>query len=83
MKTEDTITDLSVLEHRANGIREWLVKNGRGCFDEQEHVHAQTKGKIYWHYGYMCALVDVLNFLRGDIVTTAAESDSQPSDKCN
>jgi hypothetical protein len=85
MKMDDTIANLSALERRANGIREWLEKNGRGCFEEQEHIHAETKGKIYWHYGYMCALVDALNFLRGDTddVSSAAPSDSPPLGKCN
>jgi len=82
MKPDDLIFDLGPFEKRIEGIQDWLEKNGRGCFEEQEQVHAGTKGKIYWHYGYMCALIDALNFLRGADPANA-HSDSPPSDKCN
>ena len=85
MKLDESIVDLNTLQRRADGIREWLEKNGRGCFEEQEHIHAGTKGKIYWHYGYMAALVDVLNFLDGGnlLDDTSAAAHNQASGKCN
>jgi hypothetical protein len=63
MKPDDSIFDLGPLEKRAEGIRDWLAKNGRGCFEEQKHTRADTQEKIYWHYGYMAALTDVLRYL--------------------
>ena len=65
MSKDDVMTDISTLVNRAQGIRQWLTENGGECFEEQEHVHAGTKGKIYWHYGYMAALIDMLRYLTG------------------
>jgi len=67
MKKDDPILDLSPLEQRSEGIRDWLTKNGRGCFEEQKHTRADTQEKIYWHYGYLAALTDVLNFLSREL----------------
>jgi hypothetical protein len=75
MKNDDTIFDLESLENRARGIQKWLDKNGRGCQEEQKHIRAGTIEKIYWHYGYMVALMDVLRVL-GREITTASESSS-------
>ena len=41
----DRVVDLGPLEARAKGLLDWLEENGRGCFDEQEHIRAGTKGK--------------------------------------
>jgi hypothetical protein len=54
---------LERLERRAENIQKWLEENGRGCQEEQKHIRAGTVEKIYWHYGYMVALMDVLRFL--------------------
>ena len=54
------------------GIQKWLDKNGRGCQDEQKHIRAGTGEKIYWHYGYMVALMDVLRFLGRSITAHLA-----------
>ncbi len=51
------------IERRARNIQKWLDENGRGCQEEQKHIRAGTVEKIYWHYGYMVALMDVLRFL--------------------
>lgn len=74
MKPQDTIADLSVIQARAKGMHRWLEQNGRGCFDKQKHVRAGTQEKIYWRYGYMVALMDVLCFL------ASVEEPTQPTD---
>ena len=88
MNKGDIIFDIEPLEKRAKGIRGWLERNGRGCFDEQKHTRAGTVEKIYWHYGYMAALTDVLRFLGREItIQSFGESSSPPHtkqpDKCN
>lgn len=83
MKKNDTIVDLESLETRARGIQEWLDKNGRGCQEEQQHIRAETTEKIYWHYGYMVALMDVLRFLGREITTVSESSSIRQSDRCN
>lgn len=80
MKPEDTIADLSVIQARGTGMHRWLEQNGRGCFDKQKHVRAGTQEKIYWRYGYMVALMDVLCFLAGKSPRTdIAESGREPT----
>lgn len=74
MKRGDIILDIEPLEKRAKGIRAWLEENGRGCFEEQKHTRAGTVEKIYWHYGYVAALSDVLRFLGREIITHATPS---------
>jgi hypothetical protein len=85
MKSGDLIFDIEPLEKRAKGIQEWLDKNGRGCQEEQKHIRAGTVEKIYWHYGYMVALMDVLRFLGREITTVASSehSHTQKPDRYN
>jgi len=75
MKKHDMVFDIEPLETRAKGIREWLEENGRGCFEEQKHTRAGTEEKIYWHYGYMAALTDVLRFLSREITSQTVPSE--------
>lgn len=52
------------MRDRANGQKEWLLQQDGGkCFDEQLHSTEGTQERIYWHYGYMVAVQDVLNLL--------------------
>ena len=62
----DNILDLRVVEDRAKALRSWLQKNGANCFSEQRQLEEGTLELIYWHYGYMVALQDVLRLLTGE-----------------
>jgi hypothetical protein len=44
----------------AEGLRDWLKENAPECCEEQRHLDAGTPERVYWHYGYLCALRDVL-----------------------
>jgi len=46
----------------AEGLRKWLKENAPECCDEQRHLDAGTPERAYWHYGYLCALDDVLRW---------------------
>jgi hypothetical protein len=49
---------------RADGIKKWLREiDGCTCQEEQLHTTEGTSERIYWHYGYMVALCDVLRLL--------------------
>lgn len=50
----------TVLEQRAQELRGWLEKQGRECWDEQKHLRPGSPEQIYWHFGYLSALDDVL-----------------------
>ena len=66
----DTALDLGCFAERAIKQAQWLKENGGVCFDEQLHLNEGSQERIYWHYGYMVALSDVLCFLTGERPTT-------------
>ncbi len=77
----DAVLDLTVVEDRARALREWLQENGANCFSEQRHLNEGTPERVYWHYGYMIALQDVLRFLTGDKITERSPSDKSSSSR--
>ena len=88
MEKDDSILDFALLTKRAEDTRDWLKENGRECFTEQKHIRGLNQEKIYWHYGYLAALTDVLRFLSNEVTdqTVADTRLSAPSgrtDRCN
>lgn len=60
-------TDLTnKIEERIEGIEVWIEQEGSNCKQEQAHLLKGTKEKIYWHYGYLIALKDILRLLGED-----------------
>lgn len=60
----DAISKLK-LENRIKELKDWLDKNGNNCQEEQLHTEPEiTPEKIYWHYGYLVALNDMLNLMQ-------------------
>jgi hypothetical protein len=55
--------DISAIDARIKGLTEWLEENAPECFTEQRHIREGTQERVYWHYGYMVALRDMLRFL--------------------
>jgi uncharacterized protein YecT (DUF1311 family) len=49
-----------VLEERAQELRAWLEKKGHNCWHEQRHLNEDSAEQVYWHFGYLSALQDVL-----------------------
>jgi hypothetical protein len=60
------VSDISQIEERINGLREWLKKEAPECFIEQKHAEEGSQERIYWHHGYMMGLRDALRFFTGD-----------------
>jgi hypothetical protein len=48
------------LRRRADELRKWLEQNGEHCWDEQKHLQDGSSEQVYWHFGYLAALQDVL-----------------------
>lgn len=48
------------LRKRREELQAWLQENGRECWGEQRHLHEGSAEQIYWHFGYLAALQDVL-----------------------
>ena len=51
---------------RAEKLDEWLDKEG--VKKEQAHLNKDSKERLYWHYGYLMALKDVLALLGKKII---------------
>lgn len=45
---------------QAEALSRWLAENAAGCELPQKHLDPGTVEQTYWHYGYLCALKDVL-----------------------
>jgi len=58
--------DISVIEKRIRDTSAWLEKHGGSCISEQKHLDEGSQERIYWHYGYLIALKDMLHFLTGE-----------------
>ena len=52
-----------LLERRIRNMSAWLKENGPDCTAEQAHLDEGSRERVYWHYGYMVALKDVLKLL--------------------
>jgi hypothetical protein len=48
------------LKTRADGLQDWLNQECPECFSDQKHLHQGTTERAYWHYGYLCAVRDIL-----------------------
>lgn len=56
------------LQKRADGIGEWLDEIGSRCRTEQKHTDEGTgTERVYWHYGYCVAILDVLEALKTEL----------------
>lgn len=55
--------DIGSVEKRAGDVKEWLQKNAPESLNEQKHLDEGTQERVYWNYGYMVALRDILRFL--------------------
>ncbi len=52
-----------LIERRIRNMSAWLKENGPDCVTEQAHLDEGSRERVYWHYGYMVALKDVLKLL--------------------
>lgn len=58
---------IAKLQKRAEAIDSWLkTEEGMHCKSVQAHPDKGTPERVYWHYGYMVALRDVMNLIRRD-----------------
>jgi hypothetical protein len=50
---------LQEISVKIEGLTRWLAENASYTV-EQKHLQEGTTERVYWHYGYLCALRDVL-----------------------
>jgi hypothetical protein len=56
----------AAIERRIAELQNWFQENGADCFDEQAHLDDGSRERLYWHYGYLVALRDILALLPGE-----------------
>lgn len=64
------------IEQRERDLTEWLRSAAPRCFSEQRHCEEGTQERVYWHYGYLMALRDVMSLLRGESEATSNRPDN-------
>jgi hypothetical protein len=52
------------VDDRIDGLTEWLTQNASQCRD-QAHLNEGSPERAYWHAGYLAALRDLRDVLRG------------------
>ena len=55
---------IRVLEKRIDNLKSWLKLHGGNCAEEQLHLNQNSKERIYWNYGYLMALIDVVEYIK-------------------
>lgn len=51
------------LEERSAAIKNWLRDVAPECAVEQKHLEEGSQERVYWHYGYLAAIQDVMRLL--------------------
>ena len=51
------------VSRRISELSGWLSESPFKCQVEQKHLDANTSEQAYWHYGYLCALRDVVSLM--------------------
>jgi hypothetical protein len=54
---------MQAISERISELTKWLAENASYCEREQKHLDAGTVERAYWHYGYLCALRDVITVI--------------------
>lgn len=53
-------SQIQAISDKAEGLARWLAEHASHCETSQKHLDSGTIEQAYWHYGYLCALKDVL-----------------------
>ena len=51
------------LKERATELSKWLQENGGAVIREQRHLDNGSIERVYWHHGYLAALLDVISLI--------------------
>ena len=53
-------SQIRAISDKADALARWLTEQAPYCEASQEHLEAGTVEQAYWHYGYVCAIRDIL-----------------------
>lgn len=72
-------TEFRRIEERERALRGWITHNAPECFEEQKHLEEGSQERVYWHYGYMTALRDVVRLMNGQNTFTITDHNEDTS----
>jgi hypothetical protein len=54
---------MNAISRRAEELTRWLADKASYCMATQKHLEEGSIEQAYWHYGYLCALRDVVTMI--------------------
>jgi hypothetical protein len=54
------LAQMQVISQRIAELTRWLGESASDCTTTQKHLEEGSIERAYWHYGYLCALRDVV-----------------------
>ncbi len=52
---------MQAISQRVGELTRWLAEHAPNCETAQKHLEQGSVEQTYWHYGYVCALRDVVS----------------------
>ena len=59
-------SQIEAISDKAEVLTGWLAEHAPHCEALQKHLDPGTMEQAYWHYGYVCALRDILALVESD-----------------
>lgn len=59
-------TRIQEISGKVAALTRWLAEKAPNCEISQRHLDAGTTEQAYWHYGYVCAVRDILSLLESE-----------------
>lgn len=56
-------SQMRAISDKVEGLTRWLRENAPYCETAQKHLDEGSLEQAYWHYGYLCAVRDVLSMI--------------------
>jgi inhibitor of KinA sporulation pathway (predicted exonuclease) len=54
---------MQALSRRVEDLTRWLAEHAPNCETAQKHLDQGSAEQVYWQYGYVCALRDVVSMI--------------------
>ena len=56
-------SQIQAIFEKAETLKQWLAENASNCAISQKHLDGGSVEQAYWHYGYLCAIRDILSLI--------------------
>ena len=56
-------SQIQAISDKLRALTCWLAENAPNCDISQKHLDAGSSQQVYWHYGYVCAIRDILSLI--------------------